>query len=138
MLLPKRVKYRRQQRGRLKGAAHRGNTVTYGNFGLVALEPAWITSNQIEAARIAMTRYIKRGGQVWIKIFPDKPITEKPAETRMGSGKGSPEYWVAVVKPGRVMFEMDGVAEDVAKEAMRLASHKLPIKCKFVTKEEEV
>ena len=135
MLLPKRVKYRRQQRGRLKGVAHRGNTVTYGDYGLVALEPAWITSNQIEAARIAMTRYIKRGGQVWIKIFPDKPITEKPAETRMGSGKGSPEYWVAVVKPGRVMFEMDGVSEEQAKEAMRLASHKLPIKCKFVTKE---
>ena len=136
MLLPKRVKYRRQQRGRLKGAAHRGNTVTYGDFGLVALEPAWITSNQIEAARIAMTRYIKRGGQVWIKIFPDKPITEKPAETRMGSGKGSPEYWVAVVKPGRIMFEMDGVAEDVAREAMRLAGHKLPIKTKFIMKEE--
>ena len=138
MLLPKRVKYRRQQRGRLKGAAHRGNMVTYGNFGLVALEPVWITSNQIEAARIAMTRYIKRGGQVWIKIFPDKPITEKPAETRMGSGKGSPEYWVAVVKPGRVMFEMDGISEEVAREAMRLASHKLPIKCKFVKKEETV
>ena len=137
MLLPKRVKYRRQQRGRLKGAAHRGNMVTYGNFGLVALEPAWITSNQIEAARIAMTRYIKRGGQVWIKIFPDKPITEKPAETRMGSGKGSPEYWVAVVKPGRIMFEMDGVAEEVAREAMRLASHKLPIKCKFVRRGDE-
>ena len=136
MLLPKRVKYRRQQRGRLKGAAHRGNKVTYGQFGLVALEPAWITSNQIEAARIAMTRYTKRGGQVWIKIFPDKPITEKPAETRMGSGKGSPEYWVAVVKPGRIMFEMDGVSEDVAREAMRLAANKLPIKCKFVTKEE--
>ena len=136
MLLPKRVKYRRQQRGRLKGAAHRGNTVTYGNFGLVALEPAWITSNQIEAARIAMTRYIKRGGKVWIKIFPDKPITEKPAETRMGSGKGSPEYWVAVVKPGRVMFEVAGVDEAVAREAMRLAANKLPIKCKFVTKEE--
>ena len=136
MLLPKRVKYRRQQRGRLKGAAHRGNTVTYGNFGLVALEPAWITSNQIEAARIAMTRYIKRGGQVWIKIFPDKPVTEKPAETRMGSGKGSPEYWVAVVKPGRVMFEMGGVTEEQAREAMRLASHKLPLKCKFVKKEE--
>ncbi len=135
MLLPKRVKYRRVQRGRLKGTASRGNTVTYGTYGLVATEPAWITSNQIEAARIAMTRYIKRGGQVWIKIFPDKPITEKPAETRMGSGKGSPEYWVAVVKPGRVMFEMDGVAEDVAREAMRLASHKLPIKCKFVKKE---
>ena len=138
MLMPKRVKFRRVQRGRLKGKANRGNKVTNGQYGLVALEPAWITSNQIEAARIAMTRYIKRGGQVWIKIFPDKPITEKPAETRMGSGKGSPEYWVAVVKPGRVMFEMDGVAEDVAKEAMRLASHKLPIKCKFVVKEEEV
>ena len=137
MLLPKRVKYRRQQRGRLKGAAHRGNMVTYGNFGLVALEPAWITSNQIEAARIAMTRYIKRGGQVWIKIFPDKPITEKPAETRMGSGKGSPEYWVAVVKPGRVMFEIGGISEENAREAMRLAMHKLPIKCKFVKKETE-
>ena len=136
MLLPKRVKYRRQQRGRLTGAASRGNTVSYGEFGLQALEPAWITSNQIEAARIAMTRYIKRGGKVWIKIFPDKPVTEKPAETRMGSGKGSPEYWVAVVKPGRVMFEMDGVAPDVAREAMRLASHKLPIKCKFAVKEE--
>ena len=138
MLLPKRVKYRRVHRGRLTGKALRGNTVTYGDFGLQATEPAWITSRQIEAARIAMTRYIKRGGQVWIKIFPDKPITEKPAETRMGSGKGSPEYWVAVVKPGRVMFEMDGVAEEVAKEAMRLASHKLPIKCKFVVREEEV
>ena len=137
MLLPKRVKYRRVQRGRLKGVAHRGNTVTYGNFGLQALEPAWITSRQIEAARIAMTRYIKRGGKVWIKIFPDKPITEKPAETRMGSGKGSPEYWVAVVKPGRVMFEIAGVAEDVAREAMRLAANKLPIKCKFVTKAEQ-
>ena len=136
MLLPKRVKYRRQQRGRLKGAAHRGNKVTYGNFGLVALEPAWITSNQIEAARIAMTRYIKRGGQVWIKIFPDKPITEKPAETRMGSGKGSPEYWVAVVKPGRVLFEMNGVDEATAREALRLASHKLPIKVKFVKRED--
>ena len=135
MLMPKRVKFRRVQRGRLKGKASRGNTITNGNYGLVALEPAWITSNQIEAARIAMTRYIKRGGKVWIKIFPDKPITEKPAETRMGSGKGSPEYWVAVVKPGRVMFEMDGVAEDVAREAMRLASHKLPIKCKFAKKE---
>ena len=134
MLLPKRVKYRRVQRGRMTGKAMRGNTVTYGEFGLVATEPAWITSNQIEAARIAMTRYIKRGGQVWIKIFPDKPITEKPAETRMGSGKGSPEYWVAVVKPGRVMFEMDGITEEVAREAMRLASHKLPIKCKFATK----
>ena len=137
MLLPKRVKYRRVQRGRLTGTATRGNKVNYGDFGLVSLEPAWITANQIEAARIAMTRYIKRGGQVWIKIFPDKPITEKPAETRMGSGKGSPEYWVAVVKPGRVMFEMSGVSEDDAKEAMRLASHKLPIKCKFVKKETE-
>ena len=137
MLMPKRVKYRRVQRGRMKGVAMRGNTISNGEYGLVALEPAWITSNQIEAARIAMTRYIRRGGHVWIKIFPDKPITEKPAETRMGSGKGSPEYWVAVVKPGRIMFEMDGVAEDVAKEAMRLASHKLPIKCKFVTKESQ-
>ena len=137
MLMPKRVKYRKQQRGRLKGKASSGNTVTYGEFGLVALEPAWITSAQIEAARIAMTRYIKRGGNVWIKIFPDKPITEKPAETRMGSGKGAVEYWVAVVKPGRVMFEMDGVSEADAKEAMRLASHKLPIKCRFVTKSAE-
>ena len=136
MLLPKRVKYRRQQRGRMKGKALRGNTVTYGQFGLQALEPCWITSNQIEAARIAMTRYIKRGGQVWIKIFPDKPVTEQPAETRMGKGKGSPEYWVAVVKPGRVMFEIAGVDETVAREALRLASHKLPIKCKFVKKEE--
>ena len=136
MLMPKRVKYRRVQRGRLKGKASRGNTVTNGQYGLVACEPAWITANQIEAARIAMTRYIRRGGQVWIKIFPDKPITEKPAETRMGSGKGSPEYWVAVVKPGRVMFEMDGVSEEVAREAMRLAMHKLPIKCKFVKKEQ--
>ena len=135
MLMPKRVKYRRVQRGRLKGKATRGNKIAYGQYGLVATEPAWITANQIEAARIAMTRYIRRGGQVWIKIFPDKPITEKPAETRMGSGKGSPEYWVAVVKPGRVLFEMDGVAEDVAREAMRLASHKLPIKCKFMKKE---
>ena len=134
MLMPKRVKFRRQQRGRLKGKALRGNRITDGSFGLIALEPAWITSNQIEAARIAMTRYIKRGGKVWIKIFPDKPITAKPAETRMGSGKGSPEYWVAVVKPGRVMFEMDGVTEEQAKEAMRLASHKLPIKCKFACK----
>ena len=136
MLMPKRVKYRRVQRGRLKGKANRGNTVDYGEFGLVALEPAWITSNQIEAARVAMTRYIKRGGQVWIKIFPDKPITEKPAETRMGSGKGSPEYWVAVVKPGRVMFEISGVDKESASEALRLASNKLPIKCKFVCKEE--
>lgn len=136
MLLPKRVKYRRVHRGRMKGKATRGNTVTYGDFGLVATEPSWITSNQIEAARIAMTRYIKRGGQVWIKIFPDKPITEKPAETRMGSGKGSPEYWVAVVKPGRVMFEIAGVDRETAAEAMRLAANKLPIKCKFVAKEE--
>ena len=141
MLMPKRVKYRRVHRGRLTGKAYRGNTVTYGEYGLVATEPAWITSNQIEAARIAMTRYIKRGGNVWIKIFPDKPVTQKPAETRMGSGKGSPEYWVEVVKPGRVMFEMAGVSEDVAREAMRLAMHKLPIKCRFATKaqlEEEV
>ena len=137
MLLPKRVKYRRVQRGRLKGVAHRGNTVNYGDFGLQALEPAWITSNQIEAARIALTRYIKRGGKVWIKIFPDKPITEKPAETRMGSGKGSPEYWVAVVKPGRIMFEIGGVSEELAREAMRLAANKLPIKCKFVVKAEQ-
>jgi len=136
MLLPKRVKYRRQQRGRMRGQATRGNKVTYGDFGLQALEPAWITSNQIEAARVAMTRYIKRGGQVWIKVFPDKPVTKKPAEVRMGSGKGSPEYWVAVVKPGRVMFEIGGVEEEVAKEAIRLAIHKLPIKCKFVKKEE--
>ena len=137
MLLPKRVKYRRQQRGRMTGKATRGNKVTNGDFGLQALQPAWITSRQIEAARIAMTRYIKRGGQVWIKIFPDKPITEKPAETRMGSGKGSPEYWAAVVKPGRVMFEIAGVPEETAREAMRLAMHKLPIKCKFIKKEEE-
>ena len=137
MLLPKRVKYRRVHRGRLKGKAYRGNKVTYGDYGLQALEPAWITSNQIESARIAMTRYIKRGGQVWIKIFPDKPITEKPAETRMGSGKGAPEYWVAVVKPGRVLFEIKGVPEETAREAMRLAMHKLPIKCKFVTKAEQ-
>ncbi len=136
MLMPKRVKFRRVQRGRMKGKAARGNTLAYGKYGLVATEPAWISSVQIEAARIAMTRYIKRGGKVWIKIFPDKPITEKPAETRMGSGKGAVEYWVAVVKPGRIMFEMDGVAEDVAKEAMRLASHKLPIKTKFIVKEE--
>ena len=135
MLMPKRVKYRRVQRGRMKGKATRGNVVTYGEFGLQASEPGWITSNQIEAARIAMTRYTKRGGQVWIKIFPDKPVTAKPAETRMGSGKGSPEYWVAVVKPGRVMFEIAGVPEETAKEAMRLAMHKLPIKCKFVKKE---
>ena len=138
MLLPKRVKYRRQHRGRMKGIATRGNTVSNGEYGLQAVEPSWITSNQIEAARIAMTRYIKRGGQVWIKIFPDKPVTQKPAETRMGSGKGSPEYWVAVVKPGRVMFEIAGVSEEVAREAMRLAMHKLPVKCKFIRKAEEV
>ena len=137
MLLPKRVKYRRVHRGRLTGKALRGNTVTYGEFGLQSTEAAWVTSNQIEAARIAMTRYIKRGGQVWIKIFPDKPITEKPAETRMGSGKGSPEYWVAVVKPGRVMFEIGGVSEELAREAMRLAAYKLPVKCKFIKKEGE-
>ena len=137
MLMPKRVKYRRVQRGRLKGKATRGNTLAYGDYGLVALEPAWIKSNQIEAARIAMTRYIRRGGQVWIKIFPDKPVTEKPAETRMGSGKGSPEYWVAVVKPGRVLFEMEGTSEEVAREAMRLASHKLPIKTKFIKRTAE-
>ena len=136
MLLPKRVKYRRVQRGRMTGKAMRGNTVNQGQYGLVALEPAWITSNQIEAARVAMTRYIKRGGKVWIKIFPDKPVTQKPAETRMGSGKGSPEYWVAVVKPGRVMFEIAGVPEDVAREALRLASHKLPIKTKVVKRED--
>ena len=136
MLLPKRVKYRRVQRGRMTGKATRGNVVCQGQYGLVALEPAWISSKQIEAARVAMTRYIKRNGQVWIKIFPDKPITEKPAETRMGSGKGSPEYWVAVVKPGRVMFEIGGVSEELAREAMRLAANKLPIKCKFVTKQE--
>ena len=136
MLMPKRVKYRRVQRGRLKGKATRGNELAYGDFGLVATEPAWIKSNQIEAARIAMTRYIRRGGQVWIKIFPDKPVTEKPAETRMGSGQGSPEYWVAVVKPGRILFEMSGTNEEVAREAMRLASHKLPIKTKFIKRTE--
>ena len=137
MLMPKRVKYRRVQRGRMKGKASRGNTVTYGEWGLQAVEPGWIKSNQIEAARIAMTRYTKRGGQVWIKIFPDKPVTAKPAETRMGSGKGAPEYWVAVVKPGRVMFEIAGVPEETAREALRLASHKLPIKAKIVKKEAE-
>ncbi|WHH61463.1 50S ribosomal protein L16 [Petroclostridium sp. X23] len=137
MLMPKRVKRRRVMRGRMTGKATRGNKITYGDFGIQALEPAWITSNQIEAARIAMTRYIKRGGKVWIKIFPDKPVTEKPAETRMGSGKGSPEYWVAVVKPGRVMFEIGGVAEETAREAMRLAIHKLPIKCKFIVRDKE-
>ena len=135
MLLPKRVKYRRVMRGRMTGKALRGNKVSYGDFGIQALEPGWITSNQIEAARIEMTRYTKRGGQVWIKIFPDKPVTEKPAETRMGSGKGSPEYWVAVVKPGRVMFEVGGVPEETAKEALRLAIHKLPVKCKIIAKE---
>jgi len=136
MLMPKRVKFRRVHRGRLKGKALRGNKINYGEFGLVAAEPAWVKSNQIEAARIAMTRYTKRGGQVWIKIFPDKPVTAKPAETRMGSGKGSPEYWVAVVKPGRVMFEIAGVSEEVAREALRLASHKLPLKTKIVSKAE--
>ena len=138
MLMPKRVKRRRVQRGRMKGQANKGNTVTYGEYGLVTLDPAWITSNQIEAARIAMTRYTKRGGQVWICIFPHKPITKKPAETRMGSGKGSPEYWAAVVKPGRVMFEMAGVSEDIAREALRLASHKLPVRCKIVKRGEVV
>ena len=134
MLMPKRVKHRRQHRGRMKGIATKGNTVTYGEYGLVALEPSWITANQIEAARIAMTRYIKRGGNVYIKIFPHKSVTKKPAEVRMGSGKGAPDYWVAVVKPGRVMFEIGGVDEEAAREAMRLASYKLPIKCKFVKK----
>lgn len=136
MLLPKRVKYRKQQRGRMKGAASRGNFVAYGEYGIAACEPGWITSNQIEAARVAMTRSTKRGGKVWIKIFPDKPVTEKPAGTRMGSGKGSPEYWVAVVKPGRVLFELADVNEETAREALRLASHKLPIRCKFVKREE--
>ena len=136
MLMPKRVKYRRVHRGRMTGKALRGNKVTYGEFGLQAMEPAWITANQIEAARIAMTRYCKRFGKVWIKIFPDKPVTKKPAEVRMGSGKGSPEFWVAVVKPGRVMFELAGVPEETAREAFRLAANKLPIKTKFVTKEE--
>ncbi len=138
MLMPKRVKRRKVFRGRMKGKANKGNVIAYGEYGLVALEPAWITSNQIEAARIAMTRYIKRGGKVWIDIFPHKSVTEKPAETRMGSGKGSPEYWVAVVKPGRVLFEMSGISEEVAREALRLASHKLPIKTKFVKKEDVV
>ena len=137
MLMPKRVKRRRVFRGRMKGKALRGNVITYGEYGLVAQEPAWVTSNQIEASRIAMTRYIKRGGKVWIKIFPDKPVTEKPAETRMGSGKGSPEYWVAVVKPGRVLFEIAGVDEATAREALRLAMHKLPLKCKIMKKEME-
>ena len=137
MLMPKRVKRRRVFRGRMKGKAMRGNFLAYGEYGLVATEPAWVTSQQIEAARIALTRYTKRGGQVWIKIFPDKPVTEKPAETRMGSGKGSPEYWVAVVKPGRVLFEVTGVSEEVAREALRLASHKLPLKTKFLKKEDK-
>ena len=136
MLIPKRVKYRRQQRGRMTGKATRGNTVTYGEFGLMAMEPCWVTSQQIEAARIALTRYTKRGGQVWIKIFPDKPVTEKPAETRMGSGKGTPEYWVAVVKPGRVLFEIGGIEETVAREALRLAAGKLPLKTKIVKRED--
>ncbi len=136
MLIPKRVKFRRQHRGRMKGKAQSGNKVSFGEYGLQALESAWITSQQIEAARIAMTRYIKRGGKVWINIFPDKPVTEKPAETRMGKGKGSPEYWVAVVKPGRVMFELTGVSEKIAREAMRLAANKLPIKCRFTEREE--
>ncbi len=138
MLMPKRVKRRKVMRGRMKGKAQRGNFLAYGDFGLVATVPGWVTSNQIEAARIAMTRFIKRGGQVWIKIFPDKPVTAKPAETRMGSGKGSPEYWVSVVKPGRVLFEMNGVSEEIAREALRLASHKLPIKTKFIKKENVV
>ena len=136
--MPKRVKRRRVHRGSMSGKANKGNTVTYGDFGLVAMEPSWITSNQIEAARVAMTRYMKRGGKVWIKIFPPKPVKKKPAETRMGAGKGSPEYWVAVVKPGRVMFEIGGVGEEKAREAMRLAANKLPIKCKFVKKEDQV
>lgn len=136
MLMPKRVKYRKQQRGRMRGKAQRGNSIAFGQFGLKALEAHWITSRQIEAARIAMTRYIKRGGKVWIRIFPDKPVTKKPAETRMGKGKGAPEYWVAVIKPGRILFEIEGVTEDVAKEAIRLASHKLPVKAKFVSREQ--
>ena len=134
MLMPKRVKYRKKQRGRMKGYAQKGNYIAFGRYGLKAMDSARITSRQIEAARVAMTRYIKRGGKVWIRIFPDKPVTQKPAETRMGKGKGAPEYWVAVVKPGRIMFEIEGVAEEVAKEAMRLASHKLPIKTKFVVR----
>ena len=137
MLMPKRVKHRKQMRGRMKGKAQRGNFLAYGDYGLVANQPGWITSNQIEASRQAMTRYTKRGGQVWIKIFPDKPVTAKPAETRMGSGKGAPEYWVSVVKPGRVLFEIKGVSEEIAREALRLASHKLPIKTKFIKREEE-
>ena len=137
MLMPKRVKRRKVMRGRMKGKAQRGNFLAYGDYGLVALDPGWITSNQIEAARVAMTRFIKRGGQVWIKIFPDKPVTAKPAETRMGSGKGAPEYWCAVVKPGRVLFEMKGIPEETAHEALRLASHKLPIRCKIIKKENQ-
>ncbi len=136
MLMPKRSKHRKQFRGSMKGKAMRGNTIAYGDFGIVATEPGWITSNQIEAARVAMTRYVKRGGRVWIKIFPDKPVTAKPAETRMGSGKGALEYWVAVVKPGRVMFEIGGVSEELAREALRLATHKLPVKCKVVSRED--
>ena len=135
MLMPKRVKYRRVHRGRMTGKALRGNTISYGNYAIQALEPCWMTANQIESARRAMTRYIKRGGKIWIKVFPDKPVTKKPAEVRMGSGKGAPEYWVAVVKPGRVLFEMSGVPVDVAREAMRLAAHKLPVKTKFITRE---
>jgi len=138
MLMPKRVKHRKTMRGRMTGKAQRGNFLAYGEFGIVATQPGWITSNQIEAARQAMTRHTKRGGQVWIKIFPDKPVTAKPAETRMGSGKGAPEYWVAVVKPGRVLFEIGGVSEEIAREALRLATHKLPIKCKFIKKEEKI
>lgn len=138
MLMPKRVKHRKVHRGRMKGKASRGNQIAYGEFALQALEPAWIKSNQIEAARRAMTRYVKRGGKIWIKVFPDKPVTKKPAETRMGKGKGSPEYWVSVVKPGRILFEMAGVPEDIAKEAMRLAAHKLPIKCRFVTRQDAI
>ncbi len=138
MLMPKRVKYRKTHRGRMKGRATRGNTVTHGEFGLQALEPCWITANQIEAARVAMTRFCKRAGKVWIKIFPDKPVTKKPAETRMGKGKGSPEFWVSVVKPGRVMFEINGISIETAKEALRLAAHKLPVKCKFIAKEERM
>ena len=137
MLMPKRVKHRKQMRGTMRGKANSGNTIVYGEYGIVALEPCWVKSNQIEAARVAMTRYIKRGGQVWIKIFPDKPVTAKPAETRMGSGKGALEYWVAVVKPGRVMFEIAGVSEDIAREALRLASHKLPCKCKIISKADQ-
>ncbi len=138
MLMPKRVKRRRVHRGRMSGTAQKGNTVTYGDYGLVAMEPVWLTSNQIEAARIAINRRIKRGGKVWIKVFPHKPVTQKPAETRMGAGKGSPEYWVAVVKPGRVLFELSGVDEELAREAMRLAANKLPIKCKFVKKDDAI